>query len=428
MNILIVDDETVSRKILLKKMELIGKCTAVDESHKALKLFDKSYQNKRPYDLITLDVSMPKMDGRQLLRLFRQKEKALKIGKDEQSKIIMVTSRMTASTIKECIKLGCNGYILKPVNKYQLLFNLGRIGLISNDKFEKESASDHSRIVAKIIKRFYAGKIQLPVFPKIVHEIKSLMDKKEPSIEQLAEIIRKDIVISSKLVSIANSPLYRGVDKVKNLNKAVIRLGVKTANGLITALVTKDLYRSDDKNLNLLLEKLWTHSFTTACIAKRLSETLGDKNTDKLFLMGIVHDIGKMMLIKAIADLNPDERFESEDVQIAVHEIHTTFGAALLKRMRFTNDFLQIAEFHHWNDFSKKEDKELRIIHLADTLANAMGFSLFNIPGHTVPQESDLETLINGLESFRQLKLDSKAVLDLTEEIKAHVEETQNAF
>ena len=78
MKILIVDDEKISRKILVKKLEAAGECVDVDNSKKALELFNKGVEEKKPFDLISLDVSMPKMDGRQLLRAIRNKEKELK--------------------------------------------------------------------------------------------------------------------------------------------------------------------------------------------------------------------------------------------------------------------------------------------------------------------------------------------------------------
>ncbi|MCD4721340.1 MAG: HDOD domain-containing protein [Desulfobacula sp.] len=428
MKILIVDDENISRTILLKKMELIGECTAVDDSLNALELYDKAVKNKEPFDLITLDVSMPKMDGRQLLQLIRKKEKALKIIKKDRVKIIMVSSRMNMSIIKECIKLGCDGYISKPVNKYQLLENLSRMGFALPTNIEKDDKKKHTQIVARIIKRFYKGKIKLPVLPRIVNEVQQLMESQDPSIEDLAEIVKKDILISSKLISIANSPLYRGVDKADSLNAALLRLGIEASQGLIATLVTKNLFKSDNKILNRLLEKLWMHSFACACIGKRFAEELGIQKSETVFLMGIVHDIGKMLLLKAIADMDPKESFENMEIQVAIHEIHTTFGAAVLKKMRFSNEFIRIAEFHHWNDFSKNDEQELLIIHLSDYLAKEIGFSFFDVEEIDDEAKSDSRKKLENLESLKQLNLDPDKAMEIADEIKAIIQDSAQAF
>jgi len=429
MKILIVDDEKISRKILANKLKSAGDCIDVDSSKKALELFDKGLEEKKPFDLISLDISMPIMDGRQLLETIRKKEKKLKLDKQDRVKIIMVTARMNMSTIKECIKLGCNGYLSKPVSKFQLLDNLERMGFgkIEDDKSKTdkgkndENKDTKSQIIAQIINRFYKGKIKLPILPRIVNEVQKLMTGEDPSIEDLGKIINKDILISTKLISIANSPLYKGVDKAENLTAALLRLGMKATYGLISTLVTKDLFKSDNKILNDLMEKLWMHSFACACFGKRIAEEIKNKNAETIFLMGIVHDIGKMLLIKAIADINPEETFEDGELLVAIHEIHTTFGAVVLKKMRFSQDFVKIAEFHHWNDFSKDEDQELLIIHLSDFLAEAAGYSFLN------SKEDNLSD-IEHLSSLKYLKIDKIKILEILEEIKSLIEDSSKAF
>ncbi|MCF6248184.1 MAG: HDOD domain-containing protein [Desulfobacula sp.] len=424
MKILVIDDEQISRKVLLKLLAGIGDCTAVDDSLKGLKLATVALQKKKPYDLITMDISMPKMDGLQLLGAIRKKEKSLKIEKVDRMKIVMVTSRMNIFTIKDCIKLGCDGYLSKPVNKYQLMGTLGKMGFTDLPKIKYETQEKQTRIVAQIIKRFYAGKIQLPVLPGIAKEIQDLMENKDPSTRDLVEIVKKDIVISTKLISIANSALYRGIEKVTDLNTALIRLGMKASSSLITTLVAKDMFTSKNKQLNGFLEKLWMHSFACACFAKRLGEELKSKSADSLFLMGIVHDIGKMLLIKAIMDIYPEETFD-EDIHIAIHEIHTTFGAVLLKKLRFAKEFLHITEFHHWSDFSKKDGQELLIINLADILANQTGYHFFD--GEAVV-ENEAPIKIEGLKVFKQLGLEEEKIQAMVKEMKTTIKESAKAF
>lgn len=428
MKIMIVDDETISRKILIQKMVLIGTCTAVDDSLTAMELFDKALKSKAPFDLITLDISMPKMDGRQLLSIIRKKEKDMKIPKNKKVRIIMVTSRMNVSTIKECIKLGCDGYISKPVNRYQLLGNLGRMGFAQPEEIHQDDAKTHAKIIATIIRRFYQGEIQLPVLPGIATQVQRLLENKDSTIEDLAGLIEKDIHISTKLIFIANSPLYRGIDKVEDLNSALIRLGMKAASGLISTLVARDLFKSKNKKLNELLQKLWLHSFACGCLGKKLAMELKIRNPDTVFLMGIVHDIGKMLLIKSIADIHPEETFESMEMMLAIHEIHTTFGAVLLKKMNFPKEFIQIAEFHHWNDFSKEDEKELLVIHLADTLAARIGFVFFNIEQAEDNPDPDIYANLKNLESLKQLGLSTGKAMEIADQAKAVIRESSTAF
>lgn len=427
MKILIVDDEKISRKVLLKQFEGIGDCTAVDDGRAGLELITRAIQEKVPFDLVTMDVSMPKISGQQLLKMVRQKEKALDIPKADRTKIIMVTSRMNLSTIKDCIRLGCDGYLSKPVQKYQLMISLAKSGVSGLPEIEEFKKEKYAAIVADIIKRFYAGQIQMPVMPEVVSEIRQVITKKDPSIQELAQIAAKDILITSKLISISNSTLYRGFEKVTDLNAAVVRMGIKAASGLISSLLVLDMFKSDNEILNTQVKKLWGHSFACGCFARRIGQELKIEDTETLFLMGMIHDIGKMLLIRAICDINPEERFK-EDMQVAIHEIHTTFGAALLKRMRFAKSFVQVAEFHHWNDFSQSDERELMIISLADELADKTGFAYFN-PEMDPDAAADPDTLsLSSNNAIYYLGLELTTLYDIAEEMRFKIEECQSVM
>ncbi|WP_020586510.1 HDOD domain-containing protein [Desulfobacter curvatus] len=447
MKILIVDDENISRNILLSKMTDMGTCVAVNNAKDALAELDKAKAENKPFDLITLDVSMPGMGGQELLEHIRKKENEDKIPKKDRVKIIMITARMNLGTINACIKRGCNGYLTKPISQVQLIQSLSQMGFepATAEKNNEESMS-HSACVAEIIKRFYSGKIILPVFPGIVKEIEELLTGKDPSVDDLAKIVGKDLVISSKLITIANSSLYKGLDDVTSLNGALVRLGLKRTLGVCSALATKNLFDSDDEALKSEMDKLWVHSFAVATLARRLAEEKEFDNLETIFLMGLVHDIGKMLLMKVFVDMYPDLPITDEDLQRAIHEIHTTFGGVLLKKMNFSKQIIKIAEFHHWDQFEENTDKELLVLSLADSLARELGFLFFlekNENNDSELEEGDLTLETNdefeldhdqvirdlsGLSALKILELDPEKVFSIIEEIHPMIKETSRAF
>ncbi|WP_320043377.1 HDOD domain-containing protein [uncultured Desulfobacter sp.] len=444
MKILIVDDENISRNILLAKMADMGTCVAVDNAKEALAEIDKAKTENQPFDLITLDVSMPGMGGQELLEHIRKKEDQNKIPKKNRAKIIMITARMNLGTINACIKRGCNGYLTKPISKVQLVQSLSQLGFepASEEQIDKESMS-HSDGVAEIIKRFYTGNIILPVFPNIVKEVEELLASKDPSVDDLAKIVEKDLVISSKLITIANSSLYKGLDDVNSLNGALVRLGLKHTLGVCSALATKNLFNSDDEALKAEMDRLWIHSFAVASLARRLAEEIGLDNLETIFLMGLVHDIGKMLLMKVFVDMYPDVPINDEDLQRAIHEIHTTFGGVLLRKMHFSKQIIKIAEFHHWEQFGENTDKELLLLSLANSLARELGFLFFSEKKTPELEEGDLTLETNdefeldhdqlikdlsGLSALTILELDPEKVFSIIEKIHPMIKETSRAF
>jgi len=86
-------------------------------------------KNWTPFDLITLDVSMPEMDGTEVLYIIREIEKTMKIPKENQVKILMVTSHSDKDTVIASVQAGCDDYIVKPFDREVIINKLKKIGL-----------------------------------------------------------------------------------------------------------------------------------------------------------------------------------------------------------------------------------------------------------------------------------------------------------
>ena len=130
MKILVVDDETINREMMKGILSSFGECHTAENGQSAIKSFQKALLKKTPYDLITLDVSMPDIDGTKVLYEIRNTEKIHGIEKDDQVKIIMVTAKADKDTVIECIKIGCNDYVTKPLDIKKMNQKLKSIGII----------------------------------------------------------------------------------------------------------------------------------------------------------------------------------------------------------------------------------------------------------------------------------------------------------
>ena len=372
MKTLIVDDEAISRTILADIMAPLGSITVTARGKTAIELYRQAMEASAPFDLMILDISMPDMDGRQVLRAVRELEKSASPA--GPTKVVVTSARMNRSVIQECIDCGCDDYITKPVSESRLLKRLNSIGFQFRDPGRRTETKIHPKVVGTIIKKLYRGGIRLPVLPPIVGEIQEVLATGDPSIDDLVSVVEKDTVVSGKLVGISNSPLYRGMAAVLDLKTAIVRLGMEATHSAVSTLSSKLLFDSDNVSLKEILEKHWAHSFGTACCGKLIAEKIGLETSDTVFLMGITCDLGNVLLMKAISDLSPEIAFDDPDLLRAIHEIHTTFGAALLKKWAFPETFVRLAEVHHWNDFPPDTEPEILVVHLADFLAGTLGY------------------------------------------------------
>ena len=128
MKILIVDDESVSRKVLQKALEAFGQCEEAEDGREATAAFKRAWDESSPFDLLMLDLSMPDMDGKEVIHQIRRLEKDMKVPNQGQTKIVMVTSHSEEDTVLACLRAGCNDFIVKPVDQEVLFEKLAKLG------------------------------------------------------------------------------------------------------------------------------------------------------------------------------------------------------------------------------------------------------------------------------------------------------------
>jgi putative nucleotidyltransferase with HDIG domain len=380
--------------------------------------FKEAIESNKPFDLITLDVSMPGMDGTDVLYEIRGMEKRLKITKENRIKVMMVTSQSDKDTIITCVQAGCDSYIVKPFDKVIMINKLEQLGFDIAHEEEMSQSAVHS-IVMDTVQRFQKKTIELPVLSRIVQEIQELMKKPDSTIEELAKVIEKDAVISVKLIATANSPFYRGTEKILNVRAAIPRIGLKESQRVVSAIANKDLYKTKDKQLQDLMERLWYHSLATAYCAKEISKKIGFGDSEQLFLMGLLHDIGKVLLLKTLGENSPQEgKFDKADIIESIQEVHASFGAALLEQWGFSKEFVKMARIHEWSNYDEKTEKEILIINVANNMSRKMGYSFFD------DDEIDLENL----EAIRMLEINNDIYSSISEGAEKIMQDSASAI
>ena len=128
MRILIVDDDYVSRLKLKTLLAEYGDCDAVPDGELALKMFQLAHDESVPYDLITMDVDMPKMWGQEVVKKIRKWESNYKKYLAKKAvKILMVSVHKDITDALTSFREGCTGYMTKPVTPDSLEAALKKI-------------------------------------------------------------------------------------------------------------------------------------------------------------------------------------------------------------------------------------------------------------------------------------------------------------
>jgi len=131
MRALIAEDDFIARKYLKEILSPYGDCDIVVDGQEAVQAFRLAWDEKKPYDLICLDIMMPNMDGHQALKEIREMERTIGIKGSSEVKVIMITALGEPKNVCEAYyKGGATSYIVKPVDRAKLIEEIRSFRLI----------------------------------------------------------------------------------------------------------------------------------------------------------------------------------------------------------------------------------------------------------------------------------------------------------
>ncbi len=131
MKSLVVEDDFAARKLMQRWLSQVSDCDIAVNGIEAVAAFNEALTNSDPYDLICLDIMMPLMDGHQALEAIRQIESEQGIVGLDSVKVIMTTVLGDSKHVMGAFREGCEGYVVKPVEKQKLLAEMERLGLLA---------------------------------------------------------------------------------------------------------------------------------------------------------------------------------------------------------------------------------------------------------------------------------------------------------
>lgn len=138
MRALIAEDDMASRKFLFKFLSQYGECDVVIDGLEALDAYLISIKEGNPYDLICLDIMMPKVDGVKVLKAIRDLETQKGVLPGKRSKIVMTTALAESQYVQNAFEIGCEAYAAKPIDTQKLMDVMRKLGLLDEEALNKE--------------------------------------------------------------------------------------------------------------------------------------------------------------------------------------------------------------------------------------------------------------------------------------------------
>ena len=128
--VLIVEDGVINRKLLESMLREISLCDVAVDGQAGFDAFLAALNDEKPYDLIFLDIMMPRMDGQEVLEKVRAEETSRDILGSDGVKVVMTTALKDSKNVLGAFRQGCEGYLVKPIEKSALLDKMRELNLL----------------------------------------------------------------------------------------------------------------------------------------------------------------------------------------------------------------------------------------------------------------------------------------------------------
>ena len=164
------------------------------------------------------------------------------------------------------------------------------------------------KFIKYVIKLIKDNNIKFPVLPEVANKIISLLNNDKADFNDYSEIIKSDPAITMKAIKLANSPAYRGLRDVSDINLAISRLGIDGIKELVlTDSINSIIFKN--QSYRKQIDKIWRDSILTALLASEIAEVF-KLNQSLLYTVSLVHKIGAILIFDIVEDFNKITDFD----------------------------------------------------------------------------------------------------------------------
>jgi len=220
--------------------------------------------------------------------------------------------------------------------------------------------------------------------PTIWLRINDVVNDPGSSANDVADVVMQDAVLTANILRIVNSPIYHFSKRIDTVSRAISIIGLNDLYSIATAVVASRVF-SDIPSQLTSTEIFWQHSICTGLIARRLAKQCRVLHVERLYVAGLLHDIGSLLLYgacpekagEALMIANGDEEilYQAENDLFGFN--HATLGAHLFHIWKLPQTLIDIIAMHHAPTESGEDSLECAILHVSDWLANCSAFGSF---------------------------------------------------
>ncbi len=247
--------------------------------------------------------------------------------------------------------------------------------LDGRDHFNETLTGRENQILTAVAKRVESGDLVLPHLPQSSLAAMEMTAKNSANVADIVELIAHDAVLSSEMLRVANSALYAGAHPCTTLRDAVVRLGMRATRSMIMSVSMRTMLLQD-KSIAAVATQVWRQSQSAGQIARAIGPSLG-MDPDRAFLIGLLHDIGKIALLETV---RREVRDRGEVRPCLLGRVfflqHERAGERIAQAWKLPEELVSVAGHHHHyerNEAFPREAALARLVHTIDLVLSIGG-------------------------------------------------------
>jgi len=243
------------------------------------------------------------------------------------------------------------------------------------EKIDSSQNSDKNNFLKKLNQE----NITLPEIPSIVFELNEVIANPLSSAEDIAQVVHRSPSLTALLLKMVNSPFYGFPSKIDKISLAVTLIGTREISGLALGISVISLFKNIPKEI-LDMYSFLKHSLACGIISRILAAHKSIPQTEQLFVSGLLHDLGRLILFSYFPDeaINVLGQARSTNMLLYLQENdslgcnHTHIVKQLLKQWKLPM-VLENNVFYHHGPSKATQPVPATLVHLADIITNSLG-------------------------------------------------------
>lgn len=248
----------------------------------------------------------------------------------------------------------------------------------------RPEAGDERSLLDQALAFAAERRITLPVFSDVAMTLQQASREEQYDIAAIERAIESDPALVAEVLRAANSAFFGGLSQVASVRAALLRLGLPRVTNLVFMASEKSRYAARHVDIAVYLRELWHHASASALAAEWIARKVRfPQHGDTVFIGALVHDIGKLFLLRVLDEMAHHGRYAGVVSVALVRELldsaHADIGYRLLAGWHLPEIYQVIVRDHHVAD-PDPANVPLQIVRLANHACNKVGIGLHAQP------------------------------------------------